>query len=129
MKKAIDIALPRLNKIVDNVSNVNKEIIEINDNDTNANNVINVIPSKYALNKSKFVPNTDESCLAEEMAEYFNDLKNYAFYFHVTKKLGYSGAYAFFDSVKADIKEKMNTAHPVRSPKKYFAWRYKRGMY
>ncbi|HZQ29998.1 MAG TPA: hypothetical protein VFA93_02895 [Patescibacteria group bacterium] len=106
-----------------NVSTVNKY---------NLNNGINVISSnksKYALDRSKFTPNTEEAQLAEEIASFLNDLDNYAFYFGAVRKKGCENIGRLFHVVKADIEEKSDTKYPVRSPKKYFVWKYRKDLY
>lgn len=100
-------------------SNVNNVL------EKNLNNDINV-NSKYALDKTKFKPNTEEALLAEEISEHFNDLNNYAAYFSVVKSLGIVGAKQFWKEVMSDIEEKKSTKYPVRSPRKYFMWKFKR---
>lgn len=111
------------NKLVNNVINVNVN------NSNNANNDSNGISSKkYAFNPDSFVPNTPETKLAEEVATWFNDLENYAFYLHVVKQLGSSEAYVLWKDLQEEIEEKRGSRFEIRSPKKYFAWKFARGL-
>ncbi len=112
------------NKLANNVINVN-----VNNSSTNVigdNNVTSRV-EKYALDRGSFTPNTPKTKLAEDIAAHFDDTKNYAFYLHVVNRLGESRAYSFFRSIQDEIKEKSGTRYPIVSPKKYFAWRFKRG--
>lgn len=102
-------------------NNVNKY-----NNDTNVNGSFD---KKYALDKSKFVPHTPESVCAIEIAEKFNDLNNFAFYMHVVKHLGIDRAYRAVCSVFYDVREKNETKYKIRSPVKYFAWKYRKGLF
>lgn len=117
--------LIKKSKLLNNVINVNKNI-SINDNGNNGEDVNK--RSRYALDPSKFTPNNQESQLAEEIAKWFDDVQNYAFYLHVVKRLGHSGAYTFWRALQMEVKEKYGTAHAIISPKKYFAWKFKRGL-
>jgi len=101
---------------------VNNKISSYDINDNKAKN-------KYALDRTKFTPNTPESSLAEKIAAYFEDLSNFAFYFRVVKNLGEARTYSFWQSVKEEIEGKMGGRYEIRCPKKYFAWRYKRKIY
>lgn len=105
-------------------NNVNNDIIN-----NITNNVNNGVSSKYSLNKDKFIPNTEETQLAEEIATYLGDLQNYALYLHIVKKLGISGAYSFLKSVQEEIENKRGTKFQIKSPKKYFTWKFKKGLY
>ncbi len=115
-------------KNINNDNNVNKNI------PINVSNVSNGNKSgkdgEYALNRSKFTPNTEEAQLAEDIANYFNDLKNYAFYLHVAKILGVPTTLSFWKSVKEEIEEKKkNPRYAIRYPCKYFAWKFKKKLY
>ena len=104
---------------------------DLPNNDNNVNNISklnndNNVNSRYALNPKKFIANTEESLLAKEIAENMNDLNNFAFYFSIVNNLGVSGARNYWIEIKNDILEKGKTKTPVRSPKKYFVWKYKR---
>lgn len=105
-----------------NVNNVSKKII---------NNDINVKSSKgkYALDKVKFIPNTEESQLAEEIATTLQDINNYACFLKIINSIGCSRATTLFKSVLSDIEEKHETRTPVRNPAAYFVWKYKKGLY
>lgn len=92
----------------------------------NDTNVSNVNKNKYALDESKFTPNTEESMLAVEVATYFKDRNNFAFYMRLVKRLGVGGVKQLFAETKSDIAEKADTKTPVRSPAKYFVWKSKR---
>lgn len=116
-----EIILRRENNINDN--NVNNKI-SINDNNVSSSNGKN-----YALDRSKFTPNTPETELAERIAKSFDDLSNYAFYLRVVKKLGYSNAESFWESHIEEEEEKKGTKFEFRSSKKYFAWKYKKKLY
>lgn len=104
-----------------NVNNDNKLI--------NDNNVIPLKVKNYALDRNKFTPNTEEAQLAEEYASFFNDFQNYAFYYSVVNKKGISRAKEILADIKDEIKEKGNTKYQIRNPKRYFAWKYKKGLY
>jgi len=103
------------------VNNVN------NDNRNKLNNVNNG-KSKYALDKSKFIPNTEESALAEEIATKFDDLDNFACYYSVINRIGVSKARMIFSQTVGEIKEKAGTKNPVRKPARYFMWKVKTGF-
>lgn len=103
-----------------NVNNDNKKN-DSNDNGENTN--------KYALDKTKFTPNTEEALLAEEIAAYFGDLRNFAGFYKVVNTLGVMKSREFLSSVKDDIRSKQNTKYPVRYPARYFMWRYRNKMY
>lgn len=101
----------------------------INDNIHNPINNDNNGGKKFALDERKFKLNTPEAQLAKDIAEYFNDLANYAFYFSVVKRLRRDRAYMFWQSVKGEIAEKEHDElYKIRDPKRYFAWRYKEGL-
>ncbi len=106
-----------------NDNNVNKDI-SINDNNVNSSN-----KGAYALDRTKFTPNTPETQLAEQMAMSFDDLGNYAFYLRVVNRLRYSNAEVFWKSHKEEEAEKRGTKYEFRNSKKYFAWKYKTGHY
>lgn len=112
----------KVNNIVNNDTN-NK----ININDTNDNN--DAYKKKYALDRRKFTPNTEETILAEKIATTFNDLGNYACYLYVINKIGIGNAERLFRSTLSDIKEKKQTKHPVRNKAKFFMYKYKYKKY
>ena len=105
---------------VNNVNNGNRE------KSNNANNV-NSNKRKYALDKNKFVPHTEESLLAEEIATELKDLDNFACYYNVVNKIGVSKARMIFSQTLGEIKEKAKTKYPVRKPASYFMWKVKNG--
>lgn len=109
---------------IGNVINVRKGNIS-----NNVNNVITTKKKKYALDRNKFTPNTEETILAEEIAQSFNDLDNYAFYLKVVNKLGSLRARRFWITIEAEIKEKEDTKYPIRNRKKYFTWKFKKGLF
>lgn len=109
----------KLNKY-NNDNNVNKS--------NSLNNDSNVTSSRYSLDRNKFTPNTEETQLAEEIATYFGDLKNYASYLNVVNKLGIVGARTLFRETQSDIEEKSETKTPVRKPAAYFMWKFKRAL-
>jgi hypothetical protein len=121
------------------VNNDNKKILnpvnDINSNKekSNTNNVIDVNSKekkgRYELDRSKFTPNNEKTQLAEEIATKLNDLENYAFYLNVVNKIGCQDAMRLMRSVESDIEEKKATKTPVRSPKRYFVWKYKNRKY
>lgn len=113
--------MEHVSKILTKYNNV------INDNKYNDNN--NVGKSKYALDKTKFIPSNEESQLAEEIANFFNDTENFAFYYSVVKKLSIIRAMEAFADIKDEIQQKEGTKYVIRNPKKYFAWKYKKGLY
>lgn len=107
----------------------------INDNNDNkkiTNNGINDNPnngkSKYSLDRSKFVPNTERSQLAEEVADKLNDLQNYAAFLAAVNKHGCSRIRQCLQSTLDDIEEKKKTKTPVRKPGAYFMWKLKNGI-
>ena len=109
-----------------NVNNVNRNTFNTVNNVNNGE----INQSRYSLNPAKFTPNTPETKLANDMAIYFNDLINYAFYLHVVNDLGFGRADLFWRNVKDEIEEKKNDERwRIQSPKKYFAWRYKKRIY
>lgn len=110
-------------------NNVNKVDKYNYDNNVNKNDTSVASKNKYALDRNKFIPNTEEAQLAETIAESFDDLNNYAFYFSVVNKLGVSGAYSFWKSHEDEEEEKRGTRYEFRSSKKVFAWRFKKGLY
>lgn len=111
-------------KIVNNVINVNVN------NSNNINNDSNGTykTGKYELNRDSFNPNTEETQLAEKIATFFNDLRNYAFYLHVIKRLGISETYSFWKAFQEEIEEKRGSRYAIRYPHKYFAWKFKKGI-
>lgn len=92
----------------------------------NANNV-NSNKRKYALDKSKFVPHTEEALLAEEIATKLNDLDNFANFYNVVNKIGVLKTRMIFSQTLGEIKEKAKTKYPVRKPARYFMWKVKTG--
>lgn len=100
----------------------------INVNKNKSNNVINVNGGKYSLGE-KFVPHTEETQLAEEMANKMNDLGNYAFYFSVVKTIGVSNSIRLLKVVLDEITTKEVTKTPVRNKGRYFCFIYKRRLY
>lgn len=102
-----------------------------NDNKKKSNNAINdnndTHKSKYALDRNKFVPNTEESMLAEEIAMSFDDLNNFASFFNVVKRLGCLRARTLFQETLGEIAEKRNTKYPVRNAARYFMWKVRYG--
>jgi hypothetical protein len=112
-------------KLINNVINVN---VNNSNNVNNDNNGTSIKDEKYALNRNLFKPHTEETQLAETIATFFNDLQNYAFYLSVVKKLGATGAYAFWNAVKQEIEEKRGSRYEIRLPHRYFAWKYAKGL-
>jgi len=99
-----------------NVSNGNKYK---SNNDSNLN-------GKYALDKNKFKPNTEEAMLAEEIATHYNDLQNYAAFFNVVNKLGITKARQYWSECKDEINSKKGTKYEIRLPNRYFVWKIRR---
>lgn len=92
-----------------------------NDIRTNTNNDTNdSTHNPYALDETKFVPNTEGSLLAKEIATELNDLENFAFYMGVVKRKGVDRVRDVYQKVLGDIREKKDTKYPVRNPAKYF---------
>jgi hypothetical protein len=113
--------LKRNNVNNDNI-NISKSVINVNNGKTKN--------KKYALDPLKFTPNTEGSQLANNMAIYFNDLENFAFYMHVVNKLSVSGAYGLWRSVQDEIESKKDDEkRKIRYPRKYFAWKFREGRY
>lgn len=107
-----------------------QDIVNNVNNDTNTNNDNSVIrKKKYALNRSKFTPNTEQSQLAERIALAFNDVQNYACYLSVINRVGCPTAERLFLSTQSDITEKAATKYPVRNKAKYFMWKLKYHKY
>lgn len=104
------------------VNNVNKNI---NNNDTN----VSQIKNKYMLDKTKFIPSTEETLLAEEIASQLSDLQNYAAYLNVINTIGCENARRLRSVVLDDIRTKARTKNPVRKPGAYFMWVFKKGIY
>lgn len=122
--------MEQINKLLerrrsDNDSNVSNN--KLSNNGTNVNNV----PSKkkYSLDRSKFIPNTPETQLAEQIATSFNDLDNYAGFLSVVNKIGHERAYGLWKSIQEEIEEKKGTKYAIRYPAKYFMWKYRKGWY
>lgn len=109
-------------QITNNVTNVNKN------NSNNDNSVILQKTNEYALDPSTFTPNTPETKLAEDIAISLDDLQNYAFYLHVVKSLGHGVAYTFWRSTQEEIKQKHGSKYEIINHKKYFAWKFKKGL-
>lgn len=80
---------------------------------------------KYSLN-SKFTPQTEETSVALDIANFFQDTNNYAFYRSVVKKIGISKSLQLFHEIKETINYFKNTKKKILSPKKYFAGAYKK---
>lgn len=111
---------------------LNKRINVNNDNNKYLNNVNNdnaTDKDKYSLKRDVFTPNTREAILAEEIATRFDDLSNYAAFLRVVKELGYEAAMNFYHLILGEIEEKKDTDYCIRSPKKYFMWKFKRKLY
>lgn len=110
-----------------------KGVNGINVNSKRFNNGINVnngtYKNPYALDRSKFTPNTPETQLAEQIATSFNDLENYAGFLSVINKIGCERAYALWKSILEEIEEKRDTRYSIRNPARYFMWKYKKGLY
>jgi len=101
-----------------------------NDNRYKSNNGINgnsgSYKSKYALDRTKFKPNTEEAILAEEIASKFNDLDNFACHYGIVKRLGCFKVRSVFSETIGEIEEKKNTKYPVRNPVRFYMWKVKR---
>ena len=97
--------------------------------DINDNIVSNKYVNKYALDKTKFTPNTPEATIAEEISKSYNDLRNYAFYFGLVKKIGVQEALRLHAVVQDEIKRKALTSTPVRFPSKFFTYTYEHKKY
>lgn len=113
--------LKKKQAIVNNVNNDSKDFLN---NDNNGS-----YKSKYALDKSKFMPNTEQTQLAEKIAVALNDTNNYACYLSVVNKIGATEGERLFRSVLSDIEEKRKTKCPVRSKARYFMWKFKDKRY
>jgi len=99
-----------------------------NVNNKNDNNDSNAIDSKYALDRSKFTPNTKATTLAEEIATYCDDLDNYAAYLSLVNKLGVDRARTAYSSFQGEVEEKAGTDTEVRSRAKYLMWKFRKGL-
>jgi len=106
------------------VNNGNTNTIVINDNNENKKHL-----GIYALDKSKFTPNTPETIQAEEIAMKLDDLQNYACYLNVMNKIGVMDAERLLRVVLNDYREKKNTKFPVRDIRRYFMNKYKHRRY
>ncbi|PIZ62205.1 hypothetical protein COY16_04975 [Candidatus Roizmanbacteria bacterium CG_4_10_14_0_2_um_filter_39_13] len=120
--------MENLTKILTSNSDIN--YVNNVSNNIKYNNVNNdIFKKRYALDPSKFNPNTEETAMAEEIAKKLDDLNNYAYYLSIVNKKGCEKAKRCLHAVLSDIKEKKNTKTPVRDPKKYYVWKMKRGLY
>lgn len=108
-------------------NNVNNGNIHTSINDNNV--VTSNDKKKYSLDRSKFTPNTEEAQLAENLATFLNDTENYAFYYSVVKTLRIARAHQALADIKDEIQQKKNTKYAIKSPKKYFTFKYKKGLY
>jgi hypothetical protein len=117
MKTIKEIIKNKYNPIV---NNGNKSKLNNDNNDNNDK-------KRYALDRSKFTPNTEEALLAEEIATKLNDLDNFACYFSVVNRIGASKARTILSQTIGEIKEKAESKYPVRKPARYFMWKVKYG--
>lgn len=92
-------------------------------------NNVNNDRGKYSLDKTRFVPRTEISQLAEETATKLNDLKNFACYLGTIKRIGVEKGIRLLKSTVDDIMEKDKTKTPVRKPGAYYLWKLKTGRY
>ena len=108
-----------------------KKDINVNNDNKHINANVNNVPTKsqYALDRSKFIPNTPKTQLAEKIAIALDDLQSFAGYLSVVNKMGYSNAERLLKSTLDDIKEKAKTSSPVRKKGAYFMWKFKKKMY
>ncbi len=107
----------------DTVNNGNTD--KVSNNDINDNNGTRTKKNKYALDRTKFIPNTPQTQLAEKIAITLGDLQNYACYLNVVNKIGVQNAERLLRSTLSDINEKENTKYPVRKKGGYFMNKYK----
>lgn len=82
---------------------------------------------KYSLH-SKFTPHTEETSTALDIANFFQDTNNYAFYRSVVKKIGVSKSLQLLHEIKETINNFKNTKKKILCPKKYFAGAYKKAL-
>ncbi len=128
MEKAGKILQKKYKPVLKRNNDINDNI-DIANTVNNDNNGKNKKQGKYALDRTKFTPNTEEAQLAEEIATSFDDLQNYAFYFRVVKKLGASGALTFWKTHRQEEEENRGGRYEFRNSKQYFAWKFKRRIY
>lgn len=115
--------MERLNTVI----NGNRKKYTNGSNDYNDNTVSK--NPKYAYDPSKFTPNTEESQFALEIATYFRDTDNFAYYMGLVKRRGVGLVKQLFAETRQEIAEKSKTDYPVLSPKKWFAWKAKRRFF
>lgn len=101
----------------------------VNNDISNKYNTVNNDRDKYSLDRTKFIPRTEVSQLAEETATKLNDLKNFACYLGVIKKIGVEKGIRLLKSTLDDIAEKAKTKTPVKKPGAYYMWKLKTGRY
>lgn len=117
----------KIEKIIKEGKFINN-VINVNVNNSNNDNSVASESNRYAL-KSSFIPNTEETQLAEKIAKSLNDLKNYALYLHVVNRLGVFKTHTFWRGIQEEIKDKRGSRYEIRDPRKYFVWKFKKGIY
>ena len=114
----MDIYSKKLNSFSANI--VNNDINSING--TNGSN--GAYKSQYSI-RGDFKLLTEESDLALELARFYKDEANYACFLHIVNTLGAMRTRELHAQVKDDIEQKKQTKFPVRSPVKYFVYKFK----
>jgi len=93
-----------------------------NDNKNDIKNIVN--NDKYSL-KESFVPKTEETSMAHQIASKLNDLNNYAFHRRVVKQIGPQRANQLLHETLDDVKQAKLTTNPIRNPAALFNWKMK----
>ena len=112
---------------VNNDNNVNSDIEKDINNDINDNG--DRRSGKYELDRKNFTPRTESTKLAEEIASKMGDLKNYACYLSIVKKVGVDKAKQLMVTTLRDVADKAMTKTPVRKKGAYLVWKYRTGRY
>lgn len=120
--KSIDEILKNKSKSNNNVNIVNS----ISNNNVTNDTVHN---SMYALDENKFKLNTPKTQTAYNMAVVTEDLKNYACYLKIVNDIGVEAGERLLRVFKDHLRQKANTATPVRSKPKYFMYLYHNKRY
>ncbi len=98
---------------IDNIDSKNNTIIDNNDN------------NRYSL-KNGFVPKTEETQTAREIAEGLHDSKNYALHRAIVKRIGSQRAYQCYRETLDDVGRGEAAGKPIKNPAALYNWKTRR---
>lgn len=102
------------------VSSILKDNIDNKNKSFNIDNSID--KGKYAL-KESFIPNTEDSVVARDIAAALGDCGNFAFYYSAVQKIGPETAMRLLSETKGDIEFWRNKNNPIKKPGALFNWK------